>query len=303
MTAASTSPALKAEGLTKRYGRKTALEGVNLSLNGAGVVALLGPNGAGKTTFVQTALGLTKPSSGDLKVFGESAGSKANRIRTGVMMQDTDLPDTLTGRELLSLFASYYPAPESLDTLIERCALTPFVGRRYGQLSGGQKRRIQFALSLIGKPDLLFLDEPTTGLDGEARRALWAIVRETADRGALVVLTTHYLEEADALADRVAVLQAGKLIAHDTAAALRQQVGGSLVQFETRLDNTTLETLDTVRRIRWSGRRAEVLVNDPVAFLKALFIADPNPSDLIVRQPTLDEAFDALTGATHSQGA
>lgn len=303
MTPASISPALKAEGLTKRYGRKTALDGVTLSLDGAGVVALLGPNGAGKTTFVQAALGLTKPSSGQLKVFGGSAGSKTNRIRTGVMMQDTDLPDTLTGRELLALFASYYPAPENLDTLIDRCALTPFVDRRYGQLSGGQKRRIQFALSLIGQPDLLFLDEPTTGLDGEARRALWAIVRETADQGALVVLTTHYLEEADALADRVAVLQAGKLIANDTAAALRQQVGGSLVQFETRLDNATLATLNTVRRVRWSGRRAEVLVNDPVAFLKALFIADPDPSDLTVRQPTLDEAFDALTGPTHSQGA
>ena len=207
MTKTASSPAsVQAQGLTKRYGRKTALAGVDLTVSGPGVLALLGPNGAGKTTFVQAALGLTPPSSGTLRVFGGQPGAMANRRRIGVMMQDADLPDTLTGRELLTLFASYYPHPEPIDALIERCALGAFAKRAYGKLSGGQKRRVQFALALVGKPDLLFLDEPTTGLDGEARRALWAIVRDTAARGARGILTTHYLEEADALADRVAVM-------------------------------------------------------------------------------------------------
>lgn len=296
MTKTASSPAsVQATGLTKRYGRKRALDGVDLTVSGAGVLALLGPNGAGKTSFVQTALGLTPPSSGTLRVFGGQPGAMANRRRIGVMMQDADLPDTLTGRELLTLFASYYPDPEPVDALIDRCALGAFAKRAYGKLSGGQKRRVQFALALVGKPDLLFLDEPTTGLDGEARRALWSIVRDTAARGARVILTTHYLEEADALADRVAVMQDGRIIADDTAQGLRDQVGGALVRCETALDDAALGALDGVRRVRRSGRRAEILVADPVAFLKALFAADPTPGDLIVRQPTLEEAFDALT--------
>ncbi|WP_430431260.1 ABC transporter ATP-binding protein [Oceanicaulis sp.] len=297
------APVIQASALTRRYGRKTALDAVDMSVSGAGVLALLGPNGAGKTTFVQTALGLVRPSSGALHVFGAKPGDHAIKTRIGVMMQDTDLAHTLTGRELLELFASYYPNPANLDALIERCALTDFIKRRYGQLSGGQKRRIQFALSLVGQPDLLFLDEPTTGLDIEARRALWAIVRDVAAQGTLVVLTTHYLEEADALADRVVVLQSGRIIADDTADGLRTRMGGAVISCVTSLSDEALNALPGLIAMTRSGRKVRLQVSESVAFLKALLNADPALSDLSVAQPTLEDAFEALTGQSEPEGA
>ena len=294
---ASTAPIIHAEGLVRRYGSTTALDGVDLTVEGSGVLALLGPNGAGKTTFVNAALGLTPPSRGSLRVLGARPGARATRLRTGVMMQDAELADLLTGREQIALFASYYPNPRGVDETIAICGLEGFADTRYAKLSGGQKRRVQFALALVGRPALLFLDEPTTGLDAEARRALWAIVRAAAEDGARVVLTTHYLEEADALADRVVVLRQGQVIADDSAAKLREQVGGSLVRCATGLALDRLEALPGVRRARRSGRFAELVTADAVASLKALFQADDGLGDLTVRQPTLEEAFDALTRA------
>ena len=296
-------PILVADALTRRYGRKTALDGVSLSLPKTGVLALLGPNGAGKTTFVQTALGLTRPSSGSLTVFGGPPGARTAKTRIGVMMQDTDLAHTLTGLELLELFASYYPNPAKLDALIERCALKDFVKRRYGQLSGGQKRRIQFALALVGQPELLFLDEPTTGLDTEARRALWAVVRDVAASGTLVVLTTHYLEEADALADRVVVLKEGRVIADDTADGLRTRMGGAIINCVTSLEDTALNALPGLIAVSRSGRKLRLQVSEAIPALKALFELDPDLSDLGVAQPTLEDAFDALTGHPQTEGA
>jgi len=289
-----TAAIIEASGLTKTYGRTTALDGLDLSIEGAGVMALLGPNGAGKTSFVNAALGLISPSKGGLRVFGAKPGAFRARQRTGVMMQDADLPDRLTARELIGLFASYYPSPLTVEAVIERCALTDFANARYGRLSGGQKRRVQFALALIGDPDLIFLDEPTTGLDADARRGLWAIVREAADQGARVILTTHYLEEADALADRVAVINHGRIIADDHAAALRTKVGGSVIRCATRLALDQLERLPQVRQARRSGRFAELIAADAVAPLKALFDLDAEVTDLTVRSPSLEEAFDAL---------
>lgn len=297
------SPILQATALTRRYGRKSALDGLDLTLAEPGVVALLGPNGAGKTTFVQSALGLVRPSSGRLSVFGAQPGDKRIKTRIGVMMQDTDLAHMLTGQELLELFASYYPDPANLDALIERCALGPFITRRYGQLSGGQKRRIQFALALVGQPDLLFLDEPTTGLDTEARRALWAVVRDVAANGALVVLTTHYLEEADALADRVLVLKDGRIIADDTADRLRARLGGAIIDCVSALSDDALSALPGLITISRSGRKLRLQVSDAVPALKALFRLDPDLSDLGVAQPTLEDAFDALTTQTRHEGA
>lgn len=305
MTIASdtTPPILQATALSRRYGRKTALNGLELTLAEPGVVALLGPNGAGKTTFVQTALGLVRPTSGRLSVFGGRPGEQGVKARIGVMLQDTDLAHMLTGRELLELFASYYPDPADLDALIERCALTDFVKRRYGQLSGGQKRRIQFALALVGQPDLLFLDEPTTGLDTEARRALWAVVRDVAAGGALIVLTTHYLEEAEALADRVVVLNEGRIIADDTADGLRARLGGAIIECVTPLSDEALETLPGLITLSRSGRKLRLQVNAAVPALRTLFELDPELSDLGVARPTLEDAFDALTAQSRTQGA
>ncbi len=286
---------IHADGLSRSFGRTQALAGFDLTVDGPGVLALLGPNGAGKTTFVNAALGLVRPSSGRLQILGAKPGDKAARARTGVMMQDAELPDLLTAREQVALFASYYPDPRGVDETIELAGLTGFADARYAKLSGGQKRRVQFALALVGRPDLIFLDEPTTGLDTEARRGLWAIVRQAASEGARVVLTTHYLEEADALADDVAVMKAGRVIARGTAAELREQVGGSVIRCRTALDQTALAALPGVRRARLSGRYGELAASDAVGALKALFAADPDITDLTVRQPTLEEAFEALT--------
>jgi len=296
-------PILKADALTRRYGRKTALDGINLTVSDTGVLALLGPNGAGKTTFVQTALGLVRPSHGELRVLGAKPGQRSVKTRIGVMMQDTDLAHTLTGRELLELFASYYPDPVDLEALIDRCALGDFIKRRYGQLSGGQKRRIQFALALVGQPDLLFLDEPTTGLDTEARRALWAVVRDVAANGTLVVLTTHYLEEADALADRVIVLKDGQVIADDTADGLRTRMGGAVIDCVTGLTDDALRSIEGLISLSRSGRKVRLQVSEAVPALKSLFELDPDLSDLGVAQPTLEDAFGALTRLSESQGA
>ncbi len=289
-----TTAFIEASGLAKAYGRKTALSGVDLKVADAGVLALLGPNGAGKTSFVNAALGLIAPSKGVLKVFESKPGSRAVRQRIGVMMQDADLPDRLKGRELIGLFASYYPDPLAIEDIIARCDLSTFVDARYGRLSGGQKRRVQFALALIGNPDLIFLDEPTTGLDAEARRGLWTIVRNVADAGARVVLTTHYLEEADALADRVAVISDGRIIADGTADALRSKVGGSVIRCATQVPNEQLNRLPGVKQTRRAGRFAELIATDAIAPLKALMELDRDISDLTVRAPSLEEAFDAL---------
>ena len=294
----TTAPFIQAEGLSKTFGRTQALDRFDLSVEGPGVLALLGQNGAGKTTFVNAALGLVRPGAGALSIMGARPGDKAVRARTGVMMQDAELPDLLTAREQIALFASYYPNPRSVAETITLADLSGFADARYAKLSGGQKRRVQFALALVGRPDLIFLDEPTTGLDAEARRGLWAIVREAARSGARVVLTTHYLEEADALADDVAVMQAGRVIARGTAAELREQVGGSIIRCRTSLDDAALAALAGVRRARMSGRYAELAASDAVAALKALFAADGAVSDLSVRPPSMEDAFDTLTAKT-----
>ncbi|XBQ17048.1 MAG: ABC transporter ATP-binding protein [Oceanicaulis sp.] len=292
----STAPVISARGLSRAFGRTRALDGFDLEVAGPGVLALLGPNGAGKTTFVNAALGLVRPASGALEILGGAPGDPRVRARTGVMMQDAELPDLLTAREQIALFASYYPNPRGVDETIALAGIEPFATKRYGKLSGGQKRRVQFALALVGRPDLIFLDEPTTGLDTEARRGLWAIVRAAAEDGARVVLTTHYLEEADALADDVAVMSRGRVIARGSASDLREQVGGALIRCRTRLDEPALAALPAVRRARASGRYAELASADAVRTLKALFAEDPEVADLSVRQPTLEEAFDTLTG-------
>lgn len=210
---------LESEALVKRYGPITALNGISLQIN-AGVTAVLGQNGAGKTTLIRCALGLGPPSAGNITLFGIAPRQRASRQRVGVMLQDTELPDLLSGRELITLYASYYPAPMGINALIEMTGIGAFVDQRYKKLSGGQKRRIQFAIAVVGNPDLVFLDEPTTGLDSEARKSLWDTVRGFAADGRSIVLTTHYLEEAENLCRHIAIIDHGKLIEHTTMKGL-----------------------------------------------------------------------------------
>ncbi|MFK8013854.1 MAG: ABC transporter ATP-binding protein [Gammaproteobacteria bacterium] len=282
--------AVVATNLRKQYGAKLALHDLSLTLPRRGVTAILGANGAGKTTFIRCVLGLTPATSGTLRVFGERPGSDASRQRTGVMLQDADLPDLLTAREHLTLFASYYDNAMSVEDALQLCELEAFADKRYKTLSGGQKRRVQFALAVVGQPDLLFLDEPTTGLDSDARRTLWRTVRSLAARGASIVLTTHYLEEADALADAIIILKDGQVLAHAPTPQIRMAVGGAMIRCVTTLDPDACAALDGARTARRSGRFMEILCADPAPTLQALFAADPAPTELTVAKPGLEDA-------------
>ncbi|MEM9384288.1 MAG: ABC transporter ATP-binding protein [Pseudomonadota bacterium] len=290
--------AIHARTLRKRYGAHEALRGVDLDLDPGQICTVLGPNGAGKTTLIQCALGLIKPNAGEIALFGERAGSLAARRLSGVMLQDTDLPDLLTGREQLTLQASYFPTPRTLEALIDETDIGAFVDQRYKTLSGGQKRRVQFAMALVGRPRVLFLDEPTTGLDRDARKTVWEGIRRLTVQGTTVVLTTHYLEEADALADRVVVLNHGLVIAADDDAGVRARVGGALIRCSTTLDTATLGALPAVRHVSGHGRLVELLSDDTPKTLAALLAVDPAPGELTVRKPSLEEAFSVLTGTS-----
>lgn len=207
--------------VTKRYDETVALNGIDLSIKPGELVALLGANGAGKTTAVRILLGLAAPTSGEARVFGANPREARGRTRAGAMLQIARVPETLRVREHIDLFSSYYPNPMPIAEVIEAAGLQGLERRKYGQLSGGQQKRTLFALAICGNPDLLVLDEPTTGLDVEARRAMWKQIRAFIARGRSVLLTTHYLAEAEALADRVVVIHKGSVVAEGTPAQIK----------------------------------------------------------------------------------
>ncbi|MFK8053784.1 MAG: ATP-binding cassette domain-containing protein [Woeseiaceae bacterium] len=293
----ASEPALAFHSLVKHYDNTIALRGIDLSIAPGQVCAILGRNGAGKTTSIHCALGLTQPTSGHATILGQAAGSAEARARIGVMLQDADLPDMLTAREHLSLFANYYQQPANIDALIETTEIGGFADTLYKKLSGGQKRRVQFAVALVGQPDLLFLDEPTTGLDQDARQAVWHNVRQLADQGRTVVLTTHYLEEADALADRICIINQGAVIADGDADTIRQKVGGSLIRCVTSMPVADVKGLAAVREATDNGRRLNILSDDAPATLRDLLARDTDVTDLTVKKPSLEEAFASLTAA------
>ena len=227
------TPAAELRQVTKRYGTITALDNVTLAIEPGKVTAVLGPNGAGKTTAVRLMLGLTRPTTGSARLFGTDPQDAEARRRTGVMLQVAKVPETLRVCEHLELFRSYYRRPMALDEALEAAGLAKLADRKYGELSGGQQQRVQFALAICGNPELLFLDEPTVGLDVIARRAFWQEVRRLSESGRGILLTTHYLEEADALADRVVVLHEGRILADgtpNTLKSLAQSLGSAPVR-------------------------------------------------------------------------
>ena len=222
--------------VSKSYGTVTALHDLTFRLQAGELVAVLGPNGAGKTTMIRILLGLAHASQGTARLFSSDPENREARTRVGAMLQVGKVPETLLVREHIDLFSSYYPNPLPISETMSIAGVKEISNKKFGDLSGGQRQRVLFALAICGDPDLLFLDEPTVGLDVEARRMLWAEIREMISRGKTVLLTTHYLEEADALADRIVVINRGKVIAEGSPADIKRQTAGRRIRCVSSLD-------------------------------------------------------------------
>jgi ABC-2 type transport system ATP-binding protein len=283
------------EGVSKNYENVRALRNVNFAVHAGQVVALLGPNGAGKTTAVKLLLGLMQPNSGRTRVFGGDPTNPQNRMRTGAMLQVGRVPETLRVGEHIDLFSSYYPNPLPIAEVLAAAGLEKLRNRKFGDLSGGQRQRTLFALAICGNPDLLFLDEPTVGLDVEARRGLWEEIRRLVDRGKTVLLTTHYLEEADALADRIAVINQGEIIAEGTPAEIKAKTSGKRIRCITSLSVDSVLELRGVTDARQDREAVEIHAREAEPVVRALLARDPSLSGLEVTSAGLEEAFLALT--------
>src|SRR6266852_4652124 len=236
-------PAAELVDATKKYGEVEALKGVTIRIELGEVVAMLGPNGAGKTTSISLLLGLRKPTSGKALLFGLDPTNLQSRSRVGVMLQESGVPDMLKVREIVDLFRSYYPKPMARDAAIAIAGLEEKANALVKELSGGQKQRLYFALAVCGDPDVLFLDEPTVGMDVEGRRSFIERIAEFIHMGRTVVLTTHYLEEADQLAKRVVVIDRGVVIADASPQEIKSRVAGKRVRFAAALTEKDLEGL------------------------------------------------------------
>jgi ABC-2 type transport system ATP-binding protein len=292
--------------ITKRYANGVlALDDLSLSLYKGEVVALLGPNGAGKSTAVKLMMGLSTPTSGSVRIFGADPRQTATRLRTGVMLQIGRAPEMLRVREHINIFRGYYPNPMSYDEIVHAAGLEGIESRMFGQLSGGQKQRVLFAIALAGDPDLIFLDEPTVGLDIESRRGMWAQIRSLAARGKTVLLTTHYLEEADCLAHRIVVINKGRVVCAGTPAEVKSLgsagSGGSasmslkIIRCCTSLSTATLMAMPGVTSAETAGTLTAIASTQPEATLRELLALDQTLHSLEMQSPALEDAFLALT--------
>lgn len=289
------APVAELRGTSKRFGKVTALGGIDIQVHAGELLALLGPNGAGKSTAIALWLGLLEADSGNATLFGGDAGDPARRQGLGAMLQDVELPRELSARELVRLSSSYYADPLPLEQTLQRAGVADFAGRPYGKLSGGQKRLVQFAVAICGQPRLLFLDEPTVGLDVQARQALWASIRGLLADGCSIVLTTHYLEEAEALADRVTVIARGQVVASGSVDDMRALVAQRRISCESRLGPAEVGGWPGVLDARLDRDRLHLTTSDAEAVVRRLLAEDPTLARLEVRQAGLDEAFNELT--------
>ncbi len=275
--------AIEVQGLHKTYRGREAVAGIDLEVARGEVFALLGPNGAGKTTTVEILEGHRRRDGGQVRVLGEDPGTAGRRwrARIGIVLQDADDAADLTVREMVRHVAGFYPDPRPADEVIELVGLTAKRDGKIRTLSGGQRRRVDVALGIVGRPELLFLDEPTTGFDPQARHQFWDLIRALAGDGTTILLTTHYLEEAEELADRLAVLAEGRIVAEGTPATLGgRAAAGSKVTW------------------REAGRLRTEQVADPTELIRKLVAEDADLSALTVTRPTLEDVYLTLIGAT-----
>ena len=290
------------EAVNKNYGNVRALRGVDFRVRAGELVALLGPNGAGKTTAVKLLLGLMQPNSGRARVFGGDPTNPENRRRTGAMLQVGRVPETLRVCEHIDLFSSYYEKPMSAAEVLAAVGLEKLRDRKFGDLSGGQRQRVLFALAICGDPDLLFLDEPTVGLDVEARRMVWDEIRKMIARGKTVLLTTHYLQEADALADRVAVIHQGEIIAEGTPSEIKAKTAGKRIRCVSSLGIDILRQIPGVTEVKEDREAVEIHAVEAESVVRELLARDAHVCGLEITSAGLEEAFLALTHDTARNG-
>ncbi|GIE77812.1 ABC transporter [Actinoplanes philippinensis] len=275
--------AIEVTGLRKTYGGQDAVAGIDLVVARGEIFSLLGPNGAGKTTTVEILEGHRRRTAGDVRVLGEDPGTAGSawRTRIGIVLQDADDAADLTVREMVRHIGGFYPEPRTADEVIELVGLSAKRNSKIRTLSGGQRRRVDVALGIVGRPELLFLDEPTTGFDPEARRQFWDLIRTLAADGTTIVLTTHYLDEAEALADRLAVVSAGRIVAEGTPTTL-----GGRGAAEARVSWTE------------NGAVRVEQVADPSDLIRHLVASGADLSTLTITRPTLEDTYLNLIGAT-----
>ncbi|MDC2953050.1 ABC transporter ATP-binding protein [Streptomyces gilvifuscus] len=284
-------------GAVKNFGAVRAVDGVDLTIAQGETVALLGRNGAGKSTTISLLLGLNEPDQGTVELFGEPPSTAVRAGRVGAMLQEGRAVPRVTVRELVAFVAGRYPAPMPVERALRLAGITELAGRRVDRLSGGQTQRVRFAVALAGNPALIVLDEPTAALDVEARHAFWASMRSYARLGHTVLFSTHHLQEADAHADRILVIDGGRIVADGTSEELKRSVGGGLVAFDLAGGGTRgLERLPGVRSLEVRGGRARLRTDDPDATVIALAGLGAIRG-LEVAPASLDDAFLALTAA------
>ncbi|TAN31538.1 ABC transporter ATP-binding protein [bacterium] len=291
-----TPPAVELAAVSKRYGQVQALQDVSLTIEPGEVIAMLGPNGAGKTTSIGLMLGMRKPTAGRARLFGLDPRDLKARSRIGVMLQESGVPGMLRVHEIVDLFGSYYPSPLPASQAIAMAGLEEKSKSLVKDLSGGQRQRLYLALAVCGNPDVLFLDEPTVGMDVEGRRRFLEEIGQFSGQGRTVVLTTHYLEEADQLARRVVVIDRGRVIADSTPAEIKARVAGKRVSFTTTrtLTDGDLEGLPLNAK-QVDSMSARLLTNEPERVLRSLFERGIEPHNLEVTGADLEEAFVAMT--------
>jgi ABC-2 type transport system ATP-binding protein len=290
-----TAATIALRGLMKRYGEVTAVNNLDLTIQPGEVVALLGPNGAGKSTTIDMLLGLAQPDAGTVSLFGLQPRDAISRGRVGALLQSGGLLPDLTVSEIVELAAALSPNPRPVSKVLERAGAADFAKQRVGGLSGGQQQRVRFAMALVADPELIVLDEPTTGLDVEARRAFWTAMREETHAGKTVLFATHYLDEADAYADRIVLMRAGRVVADGTASQIKSVASGRTIRATLPgADSAALAALPGVDQVESRGDTILMQCNDSDAALRALLVAAP-ARDIEVVARGLEDAFLALT--------
>jgi ABC-2 type transport system ATP-binding protein len=296
MTTGNGAPIVSFDNVSKHYGALKAVDGLSLELRGGETVALLGPNGAGKSTSLDMLLALRKPTSGKITMFGQDPYRAVKSGRVGAMLQSGGLMPEVTVRELVALVAGFHPRPVPAETTLKRAGVAEIAGQRVDKLSGGQTQRVRFALAIAGEAELIVLDEPTTAMDVETRRLFWANMNAEAAEGRTVLFATHYLEEADQAADRILVINRGRLLADGTPSQIKERAGAKRVAFHLdSVDETFLLGLPGLVNLEVRGSFVQLQVTDSDAALYAVLDGGYRPREIEVSSLGLEQAFIAIT--------